>query len=174
MVRLAGLECKNPLRKTMDSYSHLDQIPHYQTSRRCGTASRHRATLSTGGLLWGIERETFGRARGAVWRLRHSAHTARGVLGDHAMRRIRLPTGMIHESPSNPSPNKSFSEMMVFSRGRGAQRKGRTCASTTGEWIMRRAQFNGRRLLLQMLLTINVVIPSPRGLIRRLDRSAAD
>src|SRR5262245_36329463 len=40
MVRLAGLGCKNPLRKTTGSYSDQEQISRSQTSRRCCAVSR--------------------------------------------------------------------------------------------------------------------------------------
>src|SRR5262249_15364368 len=79
-------------------------------------------------------------------------------LGDHATELLRFPIRTIHESPSNPSSKQSFSEMMVFCRGRGVQRKGRIGASTTGEWIMRREHFDGRRFLMQVLLCVNIVI----------------
>jgi hypothetical protein len=116
------------------------------------------ATPSTEGLLWGNECETFGRAPGVVARPRHSAHAARGVLGDHATELLRLPIRTIHESPSYPSSKERFSEMMVFCHGRGVQRKGRIGASTTGEWIMRRKHFLVRLFLMQILLGVNIVI----------------
>src|SRR5262249_4907364 len=77
---------------------------------------------------------------------------------DHAKGLIRLPTGIIHESPPNPSCKKRFSARMVFSRGRGAQKKGRIGVQQREIWIMRREHFDGRRFLAQVLVGVNVVI----------------
>src|SRR5262249_12289661 len=57
-----------------------------------------------------------------------------------------------------PIAQKKIFPLRGFSRGCGAQKKGRIGASTTGVRIMRREQFNGRRFLVQILLSINVVI----------------
>src|SRR5262249_7596753 len=97
-----------PLRKIMGGYSHVQQIPRSQTSRRCGTDSRSCHASDRRSPL-GEERENFGRARGVIGRPRHSAYAARGVLGEHATGLIRLPTGIIHESPSHPSRKNRFS-----------------------------------------------------------------
>src|SRR5215831_2062553 len=75
MVRRAGLECKDAVRTITGSYSNQEQISRSQLSRRFGTG----------------------------WRPPYGAHTAHGVLGDHATGLVRLPIAIIHESSSNPS-----------------------------------------------------------------------
>src|SRR5262249_28804473 len=47
--------------------------------------------------------------------------------------------------------------MMAFCHIRGAQKKGRIGASTTGVRVMRREQFNGRRFPVQVLGVIVVI-----------------
>src|SRR5215831_9956493 len=102
------------------------------------------------------------RPRHNIGRPRHNSEVGRvgRWCGGYARGPPRLgpPYDVIHESKSNPSRKKRFWEMMAAARRRGALWKGGTSAPTAGEFIMTKHVYDGRRLLLQLLLGVNLVI----------------